>query len=127
MCLEESLYIHSIRDMKVLHTIRETPPNPAGKLSRVRSSAFLIVPFKDELFPPCRSHPGRQLLKVLILNQASCRPSATSLAATEIIAFISFQFGGCSQGPTRGLQSAPGGGGWGLLRPGLETHTSDRG
>ncbi|KAK2081931.1 WD repeat domain phosphoinositide-interacting protein 2 [Saguinus oedipus] len=30
VCLEESLYIHSIRDMKVLHTIRETPPNPAG-------------------------------------------------------------------------------------------------
>ncbi|XP_029410984.1 WD repeat domain phosphoinositide-interacting protein 2 isoform X2 [Nannospalax galili] len=31
VCLEESLYIHNIRDMKVLHTIRETPPNPAGK------------------------------------------------------------------------------------------------
>ncbi|KAK2086704.1 WD repeat domain phosphoinositide-interacting protein 2 [Saguinus oedipus] len=30
VCLEESLYIHNIRDMKVLHTIRETPPNPAG-------------------------------------------------------------------------------------------------
>lgn len=33
VCLEESLYIHNIRDMKVLHTIRETPPNPAGKPS----------------------------------------------------------------------------------------------
>ena len=31
MCLEESLYIHNIRDMKVLHTIRETPPNPTGE------------------------------------------------------------------------------------------------
>lgn len=31
VCLEESLYIHNIRDMKVLHTIRETPPNPAGE------------------------------------------------------------------------------------------------
>ncbi|XP_026110989.1 WD repeat domain phosphoinositide-interacting protein 2-like [Carassius auratus] len=30
VCLEESLYIHNIRDMKVLHTIRETPPNPSG-------------------------------------------------------------------------------------------------
>lgn len=30
MCLEESLYIHNIHDMKVLHTIRDTPPNPAG-------------------------------------------------------------------------------------------------
>lgn len=30
VCLEESLYVHNIRDMKVLHTIRETPPNPTG-------------------------------------------------------------------------------------------------
>ncbi|CBY22304.1 unnamed protein product [Oikopleura dioica] len=28
--LEESLYIHNIRDMSILHTIRETPPNPRG-------------------------------------------------------------------------------------------------
>ena len=26
----ESLYIHNIRDMSILHTIRETPPNPRG-------------------------------------------------------------------------------------------------
>lgn len=30
MCLEESLYIHNIRDMRVLHTIRDTPPNLTG-------------------------------------------------------------------------------------------------
>ena len=30
VCLEESLYIHNIRDMTILHTIRETPPNPRG-------------------------------------------------------------------------------------------------
>lgn len=30
MCLEESLHIHNIRDMKILHTIRDTPPNPRG-------------------------------------------------------------------------------------------------
>lgn len=28
--MEESLYIHNIRDMKVVHTIRDTPPNSAG-------------------------------------------------------------------------------------------------
>nr|XP_039272035.1 WD repeat domain phosphoinositide-interacting protein 2-like [Styela clava] len=28
--LEESLYIHNIKDMKVLHTIRDTPPNRDG-------------------------------------------------------------------------------------------------
>lgn len=30
VALEESLYIHNIRDMKVVHTIRDTPPNPTG-------------------------------------------------------------------------------------------------
>ena len=30
VCLEESLFVHNIRDMKVMHTIRETPPNPTG-------------------------------------------------------------------------------------------------
>jgi len=30
VCLEESLYIHNMRDMKVLHTIKNTPPNPTG-------------------------------------------------------------------------------------------------
>ena len=33
VCLEESLYIHNIRDMKVLHTIQHTPPNPQGLCS----------------------------------------------------------------------------------------------
>lgn len=30
VCLEESLYIHNIRDMKVVHTIRDTPLNRRG-------------------------------------------------------------------------------------------------
>jgi len=33
VCLEESLFIHNIRDMKVLHTISTTPPNPTGLLA----------------------------------------------------------------------------------------------
>lgn len=38
VCLEESLYIHNIRDMKVLHTIRETPPNPSGESEHAQAS-----------------------------------------------------------------------------------------
>uniref|UniRef100_UPI00358FDF4E WD repeat domain phosphoinositide-interacting protein 2-like n=1 Tax=Myxine glutinosa TaxID=7769 RepID=UPI00358FDF4E len=46
VCLEESLYIHNIRDMKVLHTIRETPPNPTGlcALSISNDNCFLAYP-----------------------------------------------------------------------------------
>nr|CAI5832708.1 unnamed protein product [Callosobruchus analis] len=46
VCLEESLYIHNIRDMKVLHTIRDTPPNPQGlcALSINSGDCFLAYP-----------------------------------------------------------------------------------
>uniref|UniRef100_A0A2K5RSJ6 WD repeat domain phosphoinositide-interacting protein 2 n=1 Tax=Cebus imitator TaxID=2715852 RepID=A0A2K5RSJ6_CEBIM len=46
VCLEESLYIHNIRDMKVLHRIRETAPNPAGlcALSINNDNCYLAYP-----------------------------------------------------------------------------------
>lgn len=46
VCLEESLYIHNIRDMKVLHTIRDTPPNPQGlcALSINSDNCFIAYP-----------------------------------------------------------------------------------
>ncbi len=46
VCLEESLFVHNIRDMKVLHTIRETPPNKAGlcALSNSADHCYLAYP-----------------------------------------------------------------------------------
>lgn len=46
VCLEESLYIHNIRDMKVLHIIRDTPPNLAGlcTLSINSDNCYLAYP-----------------------------------------------------------------------------------
>ena len=46
VCLEESLYIHNIRDMGVLHTIRDTPPNPLGlcTLSVDADNCYLAYP-----------------------------------------------------------------------------------
>ncbi|XP_029162432.1 WD repeat domain phosphoinositide-interacting protein 2 isoform X4 [Nylanderia fulva] len=46
VCLEESLYIHNIRDMKVLHTIRDTPPNLTGlcTLSPNSDNCYLAYP-----------------------------------------------------------------------------------
>ncbi|XP_077526638.1 autophagy-related 18a isoform X3 [Haemaphysalis longicornis] len=57
VCLEESLYIHNIRDMKdstlmqVLHTIRETPPNPKGlcALSPSSDNCYLAYPGSDKI------------------------------------------------------------------------------
>lgn len=46
VCLEESLYIHNIRDMKVVHTIRDTPINSNGlcALAADSDNCFLAYP-----------------------------------------------------------------------------------
>ncbi|CAE1273567.1 WIPI1_2 [Acanthosepion pharaonis] len=51
VCLEESLYIHNIRDMKVLHTIRDTPPNPQGLcvFSSSNDNCFLAYPGSNQI------------------------------------------------------------------------------
>lgn len=32
VCLEESIYIHNIKDMKLIKTLLNTPLNPVGKI-----------------------------------------------------------------------------------------------
>ncbi|XP_077979722.1 WD repeat domain phosphoinositide-interacting protein 2-like isoform X2 [Glandiceps talaboti] len=51
VALEESLYIHNIRDMKVLHTIRDTPPNPTGlcALSVHNDNCYLAYPGSNQI------------------------------------------------------------------------------
>ncbi|CRK99439.1 CLUMA_CG012675, isoform A [Clunio marinus] len=46
VCLEESLYIHNIRDMKVVHTIRDTPTNSSGlcALAADSDNCYLAYP-----------------------------------------------------------------------------------
>ncbi|XP_020713912.1 WD repeat domain phosphoinositide-interacting protein 2 isoform X3 [Ceratitis capitata] len=46
VCLEESLYIHNIQDMKVVHTIRDTPCNGSGlcALSSSSEHCYLAYP-----------------------------------------------------------------------------------
>ncbi len=46
VCLEEALYIHNIRDMKIMHTIKDTPPNPKGlcALSVNSDKCYLAYP-----------------------------------------------------------------------------------
>lgn len=46
VCLEESLYIHNIQDMKVVHNIRDTPANPTGlcALSSSSEHCYLAYP-----------------------------------------------------------------------------------
>jgi len=64
VCLEESLYIHNIRDMKVIHTIRDTPPNPLGLMDLSTDSTHSYLAY------PGHSHTG-QLQVFDTLNLAS--------------------------------------------------------
>jgi len=52
VCLEESLYIHNIRDMKVIHTIKDTPPNPSGLISLSCDNTHCYMAY------PGHSHTG---------------------------------------------------------------------
>ncbi|XP_008288447.1 WD repeat domain phosphoinositide-interacting protein 1-like isoform X2 [Stegastes partitus] len=46
VCLEESIYIHNIKDMKLLKTLLNTPSNPSGlcALSITHSNSYLAYP-----------------------------------------------------------------------------------
>uniref|UniRef100_A0A673ABN8 WD repeat domain, phosphoinositide interacting 1 n=1 Tax=Sphaeramia orbicularis TaxID=375764 RepID=A0A673ABN8_9TELE len=46
VCLEESIYIHNIKDMKLLKTLLNTPTNPSGlcALSVNHSNSYLVYP-----------------------------------------------------------------------------------
>jgi autophagy-related protein 18 len=49
--LKQNLYIHNIRDMKVMHTIRDTPKNPAGlcALSVDNDGGYLAYPGNSQV------------------------------------------------------------------------------
>jgi len=66
VCLEESLYIHNIRDMKVIHIITCTPPNPTGLIAlSAETSNFCFLAY------PGHSHTGQ--LQVFDAETLSCR------------------------------------------------------
>ncbi|CAD5205778.1 unnamed protein product [Bursaphelenchus okinawaensis] len=46
VCLEESIHVHNIRDMQLLHVIKDTPANPLGliDLSPNEESCYLAYP-----------------------------------------------------------------------------------
>ncbi|RZF46691.1 hypothetical protein LSTR_LSTR002554 [Laodelphax striatellus] len=85
VCLEESLYIHNIRDMKVLHTIRDTPPNPTGlcTLSSNGDNCFL-------------AYPGSNTIGEVQIFDANNLQAKTMIAAHDSpLAALAFSPNGC--------------------------------
>nr|CAB3267751.1 WD repeat domain phosphoinositide-interacting protein 2-like [Phallusia mammillata] len=78
--LEESLYIHNIRDMKVLHTIRDTPNNPKGL-------CCLSVNNDNSLL----AYPGSSIIgEVQIFDVTSLKAVSTINAHNTPLAAMSF-------------------------------------
>ena len=66
VCLEESLYIHNIRDMKVIHVITCTPPNPTGLIAlSADTTNFCLLAY------PGHSHTG-QLQVWCLISDKTC-------------------------------------------------------
>ena len=80
VCLEESLYIHNIRDMKVLHTIRDTPPNPQGQCA--------LSPNNDHCY---LAYPGSSTIgEVQIFDAYNLVSSAILLFLSPLILLFAF-------------------------------------
>lgn len=80
VCLEESIYIHNIKDMKLLKTLLNTPSNPAGlcALSINHSSSYL-------------AYPGSATIGEIIVYDANALDTVTMIPAHDSpLAALSF-------------------------------------
>lgn len=72
VCLEESIYVHNIKDMKLLKTLLSTPSNPSGlcALSISHSSSYL-------------AYPGSATIGEIVLYDASSLSTVTMIPAHD--------------------------------------------
>ncbi|XP_056461093.1 WD repeat domain phosphoinositide-interacting protein 1 isoform X2 [Gadus chalcogrammus] len=72
VCLEESIYIHNIKDMKLLKTLLNTPSNPSGlcALSVNHSNSYL-------------AHPGSATIGEIVVYDANILSTVTMIPAHD--------------------------------------------
>ncbi|OBS72849.1 hypothetical protein A6R68_12571 [Neotoma lepida] len=84
VCLEESIYIHNIKDMKLLKTLLDIPSNPTGlcALSINHSNSYL-------------AYPGSQTTGEIVLYDGNSLKTVCTIAAHEgTLAAITFNSSG---------------------------------
>ncbi|XP_033294264.1 WD repeat domain phosphoinositide-interacting protein 1 isoform X4 [Orcinus orca] len=84
VCLEESIYIHNIKDMKLLKTILDIPPNPTGlcALSINHSNSYV-------------AYPGSRTTGEIVLYDGHALKTVCTIAAHEgALAAIAFNASG---------------------------------
>ncbi|XP_067928254.1 WD repeat domain phosphoinositide-interacting protein 2-like [Watersipora subatra] len=84
VCLEESIYIHNIKDMKVIHTISSTSPNPAGICDLTPNE-------RSYLAYPSTSQAGT----LQIFDTETLKPVSKITAHDNPLAAMSFDSTGC--------------------------------
>uniref|UniRef100_A0A8C2SHF7 WD repeat domain phosphoinositide-interacting protein 1 n=1 Tax=Capra hircus TaxID=9925 RepID=A0A8C2SHF7_CAPHI len=82
VCLEESIYIHNIKDMKLLKTILDIPANPTGEGSH---SAFPGTFLKSKAVCTIAAHEGT--LAAIAFNSSGSRLASASEKGTVIRVF----------------------------------------
>ncbi|XP_015211599.1 WD repeat domain phosphoinositide-interacting protein 1 isoform X2 [Lepisosteus oculatus] len=88
VCLEESIYIHNIKDMKLLKTLLNTPPNPTGlcALSTNHSNSYL-------------AYPGSSTIGEIIVYDANNLSTVTMIPAHDSpLAAVTFNSSGTKLG-----------------------------
>jgi autophagy-related protein 18 len=98
--LKQNLYIHNIRDMKVMHTIRDTPKNPAGlcALSVDNDGGYLAYPGNSQngevqvfdainLKAVAAIHAHESPLAAIAFNNCGSRLASASTTGTVIRVF----------------------------------------
>uniref|UniRef100_A0A8C9VHY7 WD repeat domain, phosphoinositide interacting 1 n=1 Tax=Scleropages formosus TaxID=113540 RepID=A0A8C9VHY7_SCLFO len=84
VCLEESIYIHNIKDMKLLKTLLNTPSNPTGlcALSNNHSNSYL-------------AYPGSATIGEIIVYDANSPSTVTTIPAHDSpLAAVTFNASG---------------------------------
>lgn len=80
VCLEDSLFIHDIRSMELVHTIKKTPPNPKGLCALSPSSELSLL-----------AYPGQQSSgAVQIFDTTTLQNKITITAHDSALAAIVF-------------------------------------
>eukprot|EP00731_Ephydatia_muelleri_P029191 Em0020g835a len=99
--LRQNLYIHNIRDMKVMHTIRDTPNNPTG----LALDAVVCVRYPVIMTMVNIAYPGsNQNGEVLVFDSINLKAVATIMAHDSQLVALAFN----AQGSKLATASATG-------------------
>ena len=83
VCLKDSIYIHNIRDMRLLHSIKNLPENPTG-LCSLSLNCHLAYPTSNEI-GNLQIFDAGSMKERLIIEAHSSRVAAMNFSSTGVL------------------------------------------